>query len=438
MVYGAALQLLTVMVGYKYLFHVSHYSDELVVCFEHSLTKWAALTTRTCLHALTVCALELPISMRRMIPSVLVKLSQMASNPALALPMLELLSVLVHAADLSANFVEADYKRVFSVALQYLTAPVHMPPTAQDASALAVSATSQVATPQVAAYVRHLAMQILYVAYIGMRQADRRRYVPYITKGLLALQVDSSGRTSKGASQAALDEQREIILDLLARYTYANCQSKPTRSFVAEKLLEGAQSRRWVYGSSVLEISVAKGGWSEIVVRRSTGTVAWICRLENRYVRGQRGGSRGRDETLTTLPSRVHLSIHATAATVRSATANRFDAVSLPATVMLHWQPPTGTVRPRRNGGRAWDSTVTPCCAPFALLEFVPPRQISPSDSTVSSPPPGDAARSQTPALVGPTESAAELRDADLFDHPSPRGRSGTLVRGWLPSKISP
>jgi len=287
-VYGAALQLLTVMVGYKYLFHVSHYSDELVVCFEHSLTKWAALTTRTCLHALTVCALELPISMRRMIPSVLVKLSQMASNPALALPMLELLSMLVHAADLSANFVEADYKRVFSVALQYLTAPVHMPPTAQDASALAVSATSQVATTQVAAYVRHLAMQILYVAYIGMRQADRRRYVPYITKGLLALQVDSSGRTSKGASQAALDEQREIILDLLARYTYANCHSKPTRSFVAEKLLEGAQSRRWVYGSSVLEISVAKGGWSEIVVRRSTGTVAWICRLENRYARGQR------------------------------------------------------------------------------------------------------------------------------------------------------
>ena len=220
--YGTALQLLTVLIGYKHLFRVATYSDELVVCFEKSLTKWQALTTRTCLHALTVCALEVPISVRRMIPSILVKLSQMASNPAMALPMLELLSALVRAPDLYANFVEADYKRVFSVALQYLTAPVHVPPSRHQEAA----APSTVATPQVAAYVRQLAVQILFVSFMGMRQLDRPKYVPYITKGLLAVHMEASGRTSKGLSQALLDEQREIILDLVARYAYANCQSK--------------------------------------------------------------------------------------------------------------------------------------------------------------------------------------------------------------------
>ena len=68
--------------------------------------------------------------------------------------------------------------------------------------------------------------------------------------------------------------------------------------------------------------------------------------------------------------------------------------------------------------------------APFAMLGGMASCQISPSASTVSSPPPVNAVPSQTPALVGPTESVTELRDADFFDNPSPRGRSGTLVRG--------
>ena len=51
---------------------------------------------------------------------------------------------------------------------------------------------------------------------------------------------------------------------------------------MTDKLLEGAVSRLWIYGSAILEISTAKAGWSEVVIRRSTGTVAWVSRLENR------------------------------------------------------------------------------------------------------------------------------------------------------------
>ncbi len=129
---------------------------------------------------------------------------------------------------------------------------------------------------------------MLCVWFIGMRIGERRKYVPFIVKGLLgaheAHRSSGSGSNLAVLAQPApiVSEQTEQILDTLARHTFAACQSKPTRSFAAERLMEGAVSRLWTYGGCILEVSATRAGWSEVVVRRATGTAAWLCRLENR------------------------------------------------------------------------------------------------------------------------------------------------------------
>ena len=73
-------------------------------------------------------------------------------------------------------------------------------------------------TEPLAHYVFEVAFHVIFVWFIALKQADRRQYVPYITKGLLGAQ---------NSSQAT--ELAHVCLDILARYTFANCQTKPTR-----------------------------------------------------------------------------------------------------------------------------------------------------------------------------------------------------------------
>ena len=87
--------------------------------------------------------------------------------------------------------------------------------------------------------------------------------------------------SASGVSE--LDERTELILDILSRHAYANMQSKPTRSFAAEKLMEDALTRAWVHNSSVISIAVGRAGWTEVTIRRPTGTVAYLTRIENKY-----------------------------------------------------------------------------------------------------------------------------------------------------------
>lgn len=83
-----------------------------------------------------------------------------------------------------------------------------------------------------------------------------------------------------------MDERAEVMFDIMARHAYANLQSKPTRSFVAEQLLADATTRSWLHNSSVVSLSVGRSGWSELTIRRASGTVAYLTRLENKCAFG--------------------------------------------------------------------------------------------------------------------------------------------------------
>ena len=72
----------------------------------------------------------------------------------------------------------------------------------------------------------------------------------------------NSGPDEKQALLTFHQELTETCVDLMARYTYANCGVNPRRSKVTEFLLSQGQSCSWLVGSSMV-ITVTVSGCSQ-------------------------------------------------------------------------------------------------------------------------------------------------------------------------------
>ncbi|XP_078690983.1 tuberin-like isoform X3 [Branchiostoma floridae x Branchiostoma belcheri] len=272
---------------------------ELVRCLESGLVSKCA---QQCVCALTVCSLEMRDVMMRMLPSVLLRLSQISATVAMAIPVLEFLSGLIRLPHLYANFVEEQYMSIFAIALPY-TNPFKF---------------SQ--------YIVAMAHHVIAMWFIRCRLPFRRSFVQYITKGLKSnvpiedrsasspsshhspvsstqeqfrtrsasfterprsfrpspkskfelLQLERSftwreTRQSGTDHGSAVDERQETLLkvhtelletclDMMARYTFSTCSTIPKRSPVAEFLLAGGQTMTWLLGNQLITVTTSGGG----------------------------------------------------------------------------------------------------------------------------------------------------------------------------------
>ncbi|GET01940.1 potential GTPase Activating protein [Rhizophagus clarus] len=286
-VYVIVYQTLTILINYNDLFNKAQ-RDELILAFHVGLQKWAH-TAKPCIHALNICLFELPLSSTKLLPDTLNKLSQIITTASMSVHILEFLSGLARLPDLYVNFTEADYKRVFGIAMQYIqysqsqtvsstSAPNSNNSTSSqpNTSSNSVVNTSQ-STNALSQYERVMAYHVIYLWFMLLRLPERRKYVTFIVHGLLF----ANGSNSK------VDEQTETCFDMLARYSFANCDPKPEKSFINQILLEQGKdkviSRTWVQGNALLTMRTMKSfGWAEIIIRRPSGTAAFLCKVENR------------------------------------------------------------------------------------------------------------------------------------------------------------
>ncbi|CAI2163456.1 15408_t:CDS:2 [Funneliformis geosporum] len=262
-IYAVVYQTLTVLISYRDLFNKSQ-RDELVLAFHVGLHKWAR-TAKPCIHALNICLFELPLSSTKLLPDTLNKLSQIITTATMSVHILEFLSGLARLPHLYVNFTEADYKRVFGIAMQYIqysqTVSSSSSPNGSNNNTTSQPNTSSSSTTSAS----------------SSSSQKRQKYVTFIVHGLLLA----------NGSNPKVDEQTETCFDMLARYTFANCDPKPEQSFINQILLEQGKdkviSRTWVQGNAFLTIRTMKSfGWAEIIVRRPSGSVAFLCKVENR------------------------------------------------------------------------------------------------------------------------------------------------------------
>uniref|UniRef100_W5M5G2 Tuberin n=1 Tax=Lepisosteus oculatus TaxID=7918 RepID=W5M5G2_LEPOC len=287
---------------------------ELVQCLEAGLIYRCA---KLCVVALTMCTVEMPDIMVKLLPALIVKLTHISATVTMASPMLEFLSTLVRLPHLYANFVAEQYVSVFAISLPY-TNP---------------SKFNQ--------YIVSLAHHVIAMWFIRCRLTFRKDFVQYITKGLRSnallpfddsheqsnfrarstslnerpkslrtARVPKQGLTSSPVKElkdlSAMDafrsrsisvsehavrrkmqtsvtttslgsadessmaqaddslktvhlELTETCLDMMARYVFSNFSALPKRSPVAEFLLAGGRSMTWLVGNKLVTITTSGG-----------------------------------------------------------------------------------------------------------------------------------------------------------------------------------
>ncbi|XP_035260842.1 tuberin isoform X3 [Anguilla anguilla] len=316
----AVVPVLTALTSYHSYLEQSR-QRELVQCLETGLIYRSA---KQCVVALTMCTVEMPDIMIKLLPALIVKLTHISATVTMASPMLEFLSTLVRLPHLYANFVAEQYVSVFAISLPY-TNP---------------SKFNQ--------YIVSLAHHVIAMWFIRCRLNFRKDFVQYITKGLRSnalLPFDDtheqssfrarstslnerpkSLRTAKVAKQgpssnspvkelkdlSAMDafrsrsisvsehavrrmhtsittsslgsadenavaqaddglktvhlELTETCLDMMARYVFSNFSALPKRSPIAEFLLAGGRSMTWLVGNKLVTITTSAGARSQALL----------------------------------------------------------------------------------------------------------------------------------------------------------------------------
>uniref|UniRef100_A0A667ZPP0 Tuberin n=1 Tax=Myripristis murdjan TaxID=586833 RepID=A0A667ZPP0_9TELE len=309
----AVVPVLTAITSYHNYLEQSR-QRELVQCLETGLIYRCA---KQCVVALTMCTVEMPDIMIKLLPALIVKLTHISATVAMASPMLEFLSTLVRLPHLYANFVAEQYVSVFAISLPY-TNP---------------SKFNQ--------YIVSLAHHVIAMWFIRCRLTFRKDFVQYITKGLrsnallpfddgheqsafrarstslnerpksrvnrppVAIAQLSSSPVKELRDLSAMDafrsrsisvsehavrrmhtstttcslgsadenavtqadeglktvhlELTETCLDMMARYVFSNFSALPKRSPIAEFLLAGGRSMTWLVGNKLVTITTSGG-----------------------------------------------------------------------------------------------------------------------------------------------------------------------------------
>jgi hypothetical protein len=261
---GLAYYSLSVLISYKHCFD-GQLLHALVEVLLEGLSG-QPLTIKCCLHALSLSAFELQPSMKKYLPKILEKLSQIMSNQAMAVQIINFLSIVGSLQTLHANFTEGDFKTIFGVALQYLQQ--HNRPDSVQTISWALSQ-----------HVRIMSYYIVYVWFLAVRLPDRPRHIAFITRQLLL--------ANEGKNE--VDQPTEVCFDWLARYTYATADPRPTNSFLNETVMNprtpygpAIAEKTWIVGNSVVTIrTLSRLGWMEVLSRRASGLTKFLCRVEN-------------------------------------------------------------------------------------------------------------------------------------------------------------
>uniref|UniRef100_A0A9J7Z9N2 Tuberin n=1 Tax=Cyprinus carpio carpio TaxID=630221 RepID=A0A9J7Z9N2_CYPCA len=273
----AVVPVLTALTSYHSYLEQSR-QRELVQCLEKGLIYRCA---KQCVVALTMCTVEMPDIMIKLLPALIVKLTHISATVAMASPMLEFLSTLVRLPHLYANFVAEQYVSVFAISLPY-TNP---------------SKFNQ--------YIVSLAHHVIAMWFIRCRLPFRKDFVQYITKGLRSNALlpfdDTQEQSSFRARSTSLNERpkrmqtssttcslgsadenavmqaddalktvhlelTETCLDMMARYVFSNFSALPKRSPVAEFLLSGGPSMTWLVGNKLVTITTSGGSRTQALL----------------------------------------------------------------------------------------------------------------------------------------------------------------------------
>lgn len=271
---------LIVLLGYHDHFARSE-EDDIVKTFLTGI-DFGDRTAKCCIHALSVCCHELPLSIARSLNSILHKMSQIITQTQLAMDTLEFLGGLARLPDVYVNLAEDELRLVFGICIRYLQYSreqrqissnlagvrsghnsVRLSGTPADIAAVLDIDRNSDAHKDLPQYVFALAYHVITIWFLSLRLPDRSKHVAWITKSLAA--KDELGNE-------VMEEQSQVTLDMMHRTAYSDLgETKSNPMFTSAD--GDVIKRSWLVGMSIVTVETAVStGMSQITKRQASGT----------------------------------------------------------------------------------------------------------------------------------------------------------------------
>lgn len=272
--------ILAVLLGYHEHFARSE-EDDIVRMFLTGV-DFRDRTAKCCIHALSVCCHELPLSIKRSLNVILRKMSQVITQTHLAMDTLEFLGGLARLPDVYVNLAEEELRTVFGICVRYLhhsreqrqksfnpasTRSGHnsarLSGTSADIAAASDVDRNSDGHKDLPQYVFALAYHVITIWFLSLRLQDRSKHVAWITKSLAA--KDEFGNE-------IMEEQSQVTLDMMHRTAYSDLGE--TKSYPMFTSADGDVIKRsWLVGMSIVTVETAVStGMSRITKRQASGT----------------------------------------------------------------------------------------------------------------------------------------------------------------------
>ncbi|KAL5319582.1 hypothetical protein ACEPPN_012637 [Leptodophora sp. 'Broadleaf-Isolate-01'] len=267
--------------------------DEIVRTFLQGVGE---KTSKSCIHALSICCHELPGSTSKSLVHILQKMSQIITQSHVAIHILEFLACLARLPDLYVNFREEEYRIVFAICFRYLqyvrdqqakdTANRNSNPLGRNSTAssdlrgptdsrTAESNFEPNTSDDLPQYVYALAYHVIIFWFLALKLPDRAGQVSWITRNLVSTDINGKER---------IDEQAQVTLDFMQRVAYADVDESDADPSFTEEVFGEIQKKRWIIGNSLITVEQAtRGDWAQITKRQPSGTSCYI--IQEKFIR---------------------------------------------------------------------------------------------------------------------------------------------------------
>ncbi|KAF3404328.1 Tuberous sclerosis 2 protein [Talaromyces pinophilus] len=273
---------LAMLVGFHSYFAKSE-QDELVRAFMLGIGSWDG-TSRGCIHALSVCCHEIPLSVTKSLNTILDKMSKVITMAHVAVHILEFLALLARLPDVYVNLREEEIRTVFGICIRFIqtsreqrlksesaairasTVPARLSGGLREIAAMqSDSSEANIWQESMSTYVYTLTYHVLVFWFLSLKLQDRANHVNWITSRLIF--TDELG-------QEVVEEQTEVFIDLMQRVTYSDLgDTIPYETFPPSPEDGPVSSKSWIVGMSIVTVETAGvSGLTQITKRMASGT----------------------------------------------------------------------------------------------------------------------------------------------------------------------
>ncbi|XP_073839436.1 TSC complex subunit tuberin [Musca autumnalis] len=236
-----------------------------------------------CINTMTTIILEMPEALMRKLPDILLQMSKMSDTPAVAISVLEFLSILSRLPnDLFTNFTPRQYMYVFAISLAYtkphrydhyivslahhviagwfLKCKLELRKNCVTYIISSIQSNASMLYEDINKLSRNIQRQDLNS--LNEDSSNRKRSTSLTERGSRNTSAmgrsDSEMRPLMTASLKSFHaELAETCIDFLARHTFSPCSALPKRLPAVEHLLKDGHSQTWLVGHNLVTITTS-------------------------------------------------------------------------------------------------------------------------------------------------------------------------------------